>query len=230
MTEEIARRTFMGAVGAATVAAGTPIGAAATEMAAAPSKRMRVVGISCSPRKGKTTAAALKVCLDAVKEANPAIETELVELAGMNIGVYDPAAAAERQGDFLKLVPLLSDPAVAGIVIGTPVYFSGMSSLCKAFLDHCMVFRQKSFALRNKVAGIIAVGSNRNGGQEVTLEAVRASLFCHEMIIVGNGQPAPRAGGTVVNSGDDISGDEFGLSTVKSLGRRIAEVAALVAR
>ena len=228
MTEKIARRTFVGAVGAAAVA-GTSL-AGAAEKAGAEGKRLRILGISCSPRKGKTTAAALKVCLDAVKEANPAIETELVELAGMNINVYNPAAVEASQGDFPKLTPLLSDAAVAGIVIGTPVYFSGMTSLCKAFLDHCGVFRKDNFALRNKVAGVVAVGAVRNGGQELAIEGVKAALFCQEMIVVGDGRPTAHTGATVLNNGsDDISGDEFGLSTVKSLGRRIAEVASLVA-
>lgn len=228
MTDRIARRTFVGAVGAATVA-GTSL-AGAAERTGAEGKRLRILGISASPRKGKTTAAALKVCLDAVKEANPAIETELIELAGMNINVYNPAAFEASQGDFPKLIPLLSDPAVGGIVIGTPVYFSGMTSLCKAFLDHCGVFRKNDFALRNKVAGVVAVGAVRNGGQELAIEAVKAALFCQEMIVVGDGRPTAHTGATVLNDGSDgISGDEFGLSTLRNLGRRIAEVASLVA-
>jgi hypothetical protein len=33
----------------------------------------------------------------------------------------------------------------------------------------------------------------------------------------------------LLNTGDTISGDEFGLSTAKNLGRRVAEVALRVA-
>ena len=46
--------------------------------------------------------------------------------------------------DFPTLVPKLADPKVAGIIVGTPVYFCNMSGLCKAFLDRCMVFRRTS--------------------------------------------------------------------------------------
>ena len=45
------------------------------------------------------------------------------------------------------------------------------------------------------------------------------------MIIVGDGRPSAHQGATLVNTKDDISGDEFGLGTAKDLGRRVAEVA-----
>jgi hypothetical protein len=46
------------------------------------------------------------------------------------------------------------------------------------------------------------------------------------MLVVGDGRPTCHTGATVWNSGnDDISQDEFGVSTVKNLARRIAEVA-----
>ncbi|MBM4019451.1 MAG: flavodoxin family protein [Planctomycetes bacterium] len=190
---------------------------------AAPTKPVRILGISASPRKGKTTAAALKVALDAAQAAGPAVEVELVELAGMNIPVFDPAAPGSA--DFDKLAAKLTAPGVAGVIVGTPVYFSGMSSLCKAFLDQCMAFRKNNFALRNKVAGVVAVGGVRNGGQELAIESVQAALFCQEMVIVGDGRPTAHTGATLLNTGDDISADEFGLSTARNLGRRVAEVA-----
>jgi multimeric flavodoxin WrbA len=105
------------------------------------------------------------------------------------------------------------------------VYFSGMSSLCKAFLDQCMACRKNNFALANKVAGVLAVGGVRNGGQELAIESVQAALLCQEMILVGDGRPTAHTGATLLNTGDDIGGDEFGLSTAKNLGRRVAEVA-----
>jgi hypothetical protein len=46
------------------------------------------------------------------------------------------------------------------------------------------------------------------------------------MIVVGNGKPGPRLGGTVWSGADGgATGDEFGMTTVRSLGRRVAEVA-----
>ena len=220
------RRTFL----ATTLTAGTAASITSTTAAAQEGKTIRIVGVSCSPRKGKTTAAGLRVCLDAAKAVNPAIATELIELAGSNLGIFDPADPKATQGGFANLIPVLSHPDVAAIVIGTPVYFGNMTSLCKAFLDHCMAFRQQSFALSGKVGGIVAVGAGRNGGQELTIQTVHAALLCQEMIIVGDGRPTGHFGATLINTNDDISQDEFGISTAKNLGRRIAEVALKLAQ
>jgi multimeric flavodoxin WrbA len=187
-------------------------------------QKVKIVAVSCSPRPGKTTAAALKVALEAAAKAGTNVETELIELAGLNIPVFDPAAA-DAPSDFAKIAAKLSDPAVGGIIVGTPVYFSNMSSLCKAFLDHCMAFRKAKFALSGKVAGVLAVGGVRNGGQELAIAGVQAALMCQEMIVVGDGKPTAHTGATLVNTNDDISGDQFGLSTAQNLGRRVAEVA-----
>jgi multimeric flavodoxin WrbA len=101
-----------------------------------------------------------------------------------------------------------------------------MSSLCRAFLERCIVLYQPKFALRNKVAGVVAVGGTRNGGQEVTIQSVQISLFCQEMIVVGNEHPSSRLGGTVWSGAPGgVLKDEFGLATAQGLGRRVAEVA-----
>ncbi|MGB3195035.1 MAG: NAD(P)H-dependent oxidoreductase, partial [Phycisphaerae bacterium] len=90
MREDLTRRGFLGAAGAAIVAGMAAEALAAEE--APEAKAFKILGVSCSPRPGKTTAAALKVCLEAAEAAGPKVETELVELAGLNIPVFDPAA------------------------------------------------------------------------------------------------------------------------------------------
>jgi len=225
MGSAVVRRGFLGAAGAA--ALGAAAHAAAAE-GPAPAKGVKILGVACSPRKGKTTAASVQAVLDAAKAVNPAIEVELIELADLNIngavaaGVPLPAG---QEDDFLKLVPKLTDPKVGGIIVGSPVYFGSMSSLCKAFLDRWVVFRKSGFPLSGKVAGVVAVGGNRNGGQELTIQCIQAALMCHEMLLVGDGRPTAHRGATLWNNKDDISGDEFGLGTAKNLGRRVAEVA-----
>jgi len=221
------RRKFL----ATTLAAGTAVSAASTTTIAQDRKAVKIVGVSCSPRTGKTTAAALSICLEAAKAIGSGVTTELIELAGRNIGVFDPANPKATQGGFADLIPILSDANVGGIIVGTPVYFGNMTSLCKAFLDHCMAFRQQKFALGGKVAGIVAVGAVRNGGQELAIQSVHAALLCQEMVIIGDGRPTAHFGATLVNDGkDSIASDEFGISTAKNLGRRIAEVALKLAR
>ena len=124
------------------------------------------------------------------------------------------------------LVPKLSDPQVGGIIIGTPVYFANMSYLCKAFLDRCNVFRKNKFALANKIAGVAAVGGCRNGGQELTIRSVQAALMSQQMIVVGDAPPTAHFGATVCSGGlEDVTQDEFGMTTARNLGKRVAEMA-----
>ena len=222
----VTRRGFVAGSAAAIAAAAGPAGASD---AVASNDKVKIVAISCSPRKGKSTATALQVCLDAAREVSPRIETELIELAGLringNVAAGVPLEPGERD-DFPSLVPRLKDPKVRGIIIGTPVYFGNMSSLCKAFLDRCIVLYQPDYAWSNKVAGVVAVGGTRNGGQEATIQSVQMSLFCQEMIVVGNTRPSSRLGGIVWSGVEGgVLKDEFGMTTTKALGRHVAAVA-----
>ncbi len=220
------RREFL----ATSLAVTGTTGSAASAAVAQDKKMIKILGISCSPRKGKTTAAALTICLEAA-QAVPGVTTELIELAGRNIGVYDPANAKAAQSGFADLIPVLSDPNVGGIIVGTPIYMGNMTSLCKAFLDHCIVFRQQKFALGGKVGGVVAVGAGRNGGLELALRSVQASLLCQEMIVVGDGQPTSHFGAALMNDGkDSIANDTTGIATAQNLGRHVAEVALKLTR
>jgi len=229
MRSEVTRRKFLGTAGTMVAGGATVSAAAAEPVAAERAKPIKLVGICCSPRQGKTTATSLAVCLEAAKEVDEKIDSELIELAGMKIDGSVAAGvplAPGQQDDFPDLVPKLSDPRVAGIIIGTPVYFGNMTALCKAFLDRCIVFRKNNFALASKVAGVLAVGGARNGGQELTIQSVQAALICQEMILVGDGRPTGHFGATVWNSGKgEVTDDEFGMATTRNLGRRVAEVA-----
>jgi len=224
--KDITRRDFVrNSVVASAATATAAASAAGEEPGAASGGPIRIVALSCSPRKGKSTAAALGVCLQAARQVSDRIETELIELADYRINAGLAAGVAGDQDDFPKLIPRLTDPTVRGIIVGTPVYFAGMSSLCRAFLDRAIVLWQ-DFALSNKVAGVLACGGTRNGGQEVTIQVVQTSLFCHEMILVGNGRPGPRMGATLWSGAEGgVLKDEFGMTTAKALGRRVAEVA-----
>ncbi len=196
---------------------------------------MKIVGISCSPRKGKSTFYALETCLQATKEADPKIETTLIELSGMKIsgciacGKCTKVLECSQEDDFPKMIPILSDPELAGLVVATPVYFGSMTSQCKALLDRCVMFRRNGFLLRNKVGGVIAVGGARNGGQELAIQAVQAAMLVQDMVVVSEGQPTSHYGATLWSGHPDgIEKDTFGLETARSLGRRVAEVTAKI--
>ena len=221
MKDNINRRNFIAAAGAAALASTSAFAAEAGSNAA-----LKILGVSCSPRKGMTTAKAVQAALDAAKSVNPAIVTELVDLGGLNIGGYSPSPMKD---DFASILPKLQDPSLAGLIIGSPSYFRSMSSLCKAFIERCAALREPKMLLANKPVGVVAVGQFRNGGQELTIEQIQAAMLCFGMIVVGGNPPAFQ-GGTVVPTKDEIKADELGLTTLKQLGIHVAEVALRLAR
>ncbi len=223
MSESLDRRRFIETAGV--IAAGAFAGATAAQAAEGPAPaaaKLKIVAFSGSHRKGKTTAAALKIALDSAKAVSAEIETELVELIDYKLDFVIPGSPTKD--DFEKLSPMLTDPALGGIILGSPVYFSNMSSMMKVFIEHWGPFK-RSFALSNKVAGVLAVAGARNGGQENVLQSMMATLLGMEMIVVGDGRPTAHSGGTLQNTKDDIGGDEVGVATAKGLGKRVAEVA-----
>lgn len=212
-----------------TLAAGTAVSISSTTANAGDRNSVKILGISCSPRRGKTTATAVKVALDAAKKVDSRIDVELIDLGGPEIlgfsGGSEPAGSGKTTDDFDRILPKLKEPNVGGWIIGSPVYFRSMSALCKAFLERCAVLRKPRLFLADTAAGVLAVGAYRNGGQELVIEQVQSVLLCHEMMIVG-GKPGAHQGATLWNAyNDDITKDEFGMDTARKLGIRVAEAA-----
>ena len=219
------RRKFM----TKTLAAGAAVSISSATANAGDRKSVKIIGISCSPRKGKTTATAVQAALDAAKKVDGRIEVELIDLGGLEIsgwsGGAKPNEAQQIMDDFDLILPKLRDPDVGGWIIGSPVYFRSMSALCKAFLERCYILRSPKLLLADKPIGVLTVGAFRNGGQELVIEQVQTTLLCHEMMIVG-GKPKAHQGATLWNAyNDDITKDEFGMDTARKLGIRVAEAA-----
>lgn len=193
---------------------------------------MKILGICCSPRKGQTTFRAMEICLEAARAQDSTMTTQVIELAGLDIrpcqacGKCKTRLECSIEDDFASLIPPLADSDVAGMIIGTPVYFGTMTAQCKAFIDRCVMFRRNGWLFRNRVGAVLAVGGVRNGGQELTIQAVQAALLCHDMVCVSDGQPTAHFGATVFSGIEGgVEQDDFGLQTARHLGRRVAEVA-----
>ncbi len=187
--------------------------------------KVRVIGISCSPRKGMTTATGVQVALDAAKEVDSRVKAELIDLGGMTFSGWNSMGKFEED-DFDRFVlPKLRDPVPDGLIIGSPVYFRNISSLCMAFLERLAVLRKPKLLLADTPVGALSVGAYRNGGQELVIQQIQAAMLCHEVMIVG-GKPGAHQGATLLNAyKDDIMKDEFGIKTAKQLGIRVAEAA-----
>ncbi|MCL4181094.1 MAG: flavodoxin family protein [Verrucomicrobia bacterium] len=218
MKQNVTRRNFIATAGAAALAASTTSALAAE---AAKGKTLTIIGVSCSPRRGMTTSRAVQAALDAAKAVDPRIETELIDLGGLNIAPWSPTPPAD---DMAPLLPKFQDPALGGLIIGSPSYFRSLSGLAKCFLERLAPLREPKMVLAEKPFGVVAVGAFRNGGQELTIEQIQTILLCFGMIPVGGHGPAFQ-GATLLSANDSIAQDDLGLKTAAQLGKHVGEVA-----
>ena len=197
---------------------------------------MKIIGVSASARKNKSTHFLLEQCLNESRRTaetlGKSIDVELINLAPLKFngciacGKCKKGVLCSQEDDFQPLISKLADPEVVGIIVATPVYMGCMSAQAKAFIDRTVLFRRNVFMFKNKLGGVIAVGGSRNGGQELTIQAVHAAMMIHDMIIVGDGD---HFGGAAWGSHPDgYESDEIGISTAKNLGKRMSEVACMM--
>lgn len=226
MSDHITRRRFLGATGAA---GGLMLSGAEAARGKPEDGTTKILAINCSRRSGMNTALALENSLKAAEAVAPGtIETELIELAEKQLHAEVAAGVELPEGavyDFRPIAKKLGDPNVAAIIIGTPVYFSAMSSPCKNFIERLGVFRKQDYALSGVVAGVMAVGGARNGGQETAITSVQAALFCQEMIVVGAGRNTSRFGACIWSGAEEGVEEATNRAAADDLGRRVAEVA-----
>lgn len=218
MKENVTRRNFLATAGVAALAA-TSTTALAAE--ADGGKMLKILGVSCSPRKGMTTAKAVQAALDAAKAVDPRIQTELIDLGGLNIAPWSPKPAEDDMKDIL---PKFRDQALGGVIVGSPSYFRSLSGLAKCFLERLAPLREPKMVLADKPFGVVAVGAFRNGGQEMTIEQIQAILLCYGMISIGGHAPAFQ-GATLLSANDSVEQDELGLKTAAQLGKHVGEAA-----
>jgi multimeric flavodoxin WrbA len=199
---------------------------------------MKIVGISASPRKEQSTHFLLDQCFQEIQNVsallNTQIQTEIISLADKQIngciacGKCKKGVLCSQQDDFQELIPILADSELKGIVLATPVYMGSMSSQAKAFLDRSVLFRRNGFLFKNILGSVLTVGGSRNGGQELTIQAVHAAMLIHDMILVGDGNHF--GGAAWSNHPDGYQGDDTGIETARQTGKRLAEVLGLMNR
>ena len=188
--------------------------------------KRKIIGINGSHRAGKTCAQALNIVLEAIKSADPALETELVELASLKIGM--PVVGGTQEPDDIDpLFAKILNPGCVGLVIASPVYFGLPSARLVAMIDRMSPLRS-AWALKNKIVGLVAVAGARNGGQETVIQGMMKALVAQQMILAVDGAPSSHWGATLWNQKDSIMEDEYGIGTAKNLGTRVAELAKLV--
>ncbi|MBF0260159.1 MAG: flavodoxin family protein [Desulfamplus sp.] len=148
---------------------------------------MKVLAFNGSPRKKGNTAGSLNTVIAELEKEG--IETEMIHVGKENIrGCVACFTCAKKQNERCAFE---DDPlnewiqkmkAADGILIGSPVYFSGVSGTMKCFLDRAFfVISVNNGLLRHKVGA--AVAAVRRSGGVPTIDSLNHYLLYSEMMI-----------------------------------------------
>lgn len=177
---------------------------------------MKVLLINGSPNKEGCTYTALSE-VAATLQAN-GIETEMLYLG------KKPVAGCIACGNCFKTGHCFREDAVQeiqkrldefdGLVIGSPVYYSGPTGQLISFLNRLF------YATESRMAGKVgaAVVSCRRGGASATFEQLNQYFTISNMPIVSSQYWNSVHGFTP----DDVLRDKEGLQTMRTLGRNMA--------
>ncbi len=176
--------------------------------------KVKIIGVSGSPRKGNTDT-AVQIALEAAKEISPDIETELVSLATLKINPCEGCYSCygfKKGADWEHICFVHRDDVAMvyrklvdadGIIIGSPSYAFDISAKLKALFERGAPFchyagSRLSGALSHKVVGGIVVAFERRGGQESALSTIhRFAMAIGSSFVVGSrpfpSDPPPQA-------------------------------------
>jgi multimeric flavodoxin WrbA len=186
---------------------------------------MKVLAINGSPRKKGNT----QLMLDAAKEEleKGGIQVEDVSLADFDVR---PCNGCEKCSKKLWECPIKDDALTLlkrmassdGLLIGSPVYWGGVTAQLKALFDRSTIAYQ-AHAMNGKVGGAVCVGGGAHGGQELTVMQMATYFSMSEMIAAGSegGLPGAMALG---NAKGDVIEDAEGLKSARYVGKRMAEL------
>ena len=213
-------------------------------------EKVKILGISGTHRKNKTTDRMLMECLDSAKMLGPWVETEFVRVMDYNIkpciGCFACYTRLDPSGDFYYCsvkddMPILLKKLLwaDGIITASPVYWGGMTGRLKTFIDRTVGFCHGAStkyrgAMGEKVAGAITISWDVHGGLEATIDDIHHWYLAEDMIVVGAGHHHPHGayfGGMVGkqphSDEEGFKHDTFGMRSVRGLGKRVAEMALL---
>ncbi len=159
---------------------------------------MRILAINGSHRPGKGTATLLQAVLDAAKEEGA--DVELIELSQLNIGFCVGCNTCMGKpycpidDDMHEVVSKMLE--ADGIVLGSPDYFSNVSSRMKAFMERTRPLHMIENALKGKIGGAVVTAGLPDCGAEKTLAELNHFFAIQEVTTVN-----PRPAGPVAGNG-----------------------------
>lgn len=183
---------------------------------------MKVIAFNGSGRRNGNTAMLIRRVFKALEEEG--IETELVQLAGKHIHGCRACRTCYKTKNQRCIIEddqvntyVKKMKKADGIILGSPTYFSMMSSEMKALIDRTGYVSRANGHLFKRKVGAAVVAVRRAGGMP-TFDAINHFFLINEMIVPGSSY-------WNIGLGDkkgDVAKDEEGLKTMETLGKNMA--------
>ena len=194
-------------------------------------KKIKLFGISASPKKGATDYIVREALKYAIEKYD--VETAYFSAMGkkMNFCIHCDYCIREKNGcvhkdDMQEVYDKLK--WADAIIIGTPVYQGMVSGQAKVIMDRCRaIAAQDLHFILNKPGAAFAVGGDRIGGQEPSIQAILNFYIINEAIPVGGGSFGANLGGTFWSKDKGADGakeDEEGLKSMHKTMNRLMKL------
>lgn len=183
---------------------------------------MKVIGFNCSPRKEGNTELLIREVFKTLEKNE--IKTELIQVGGKKVSGCIACMKCRKAADGKchqenKLINQCIRKMVKAdaIIIGSPTYFSDISTEAKALIDVAgYALRGAGNPLRRKIgAAVVAV---RRAGSIHAFDSINHFFLINEMIIPGSSYWNVGFG---MGKGD-VTKDEEGMKTMRVLGENMA--------
>jgi multimeric flavodoxin WrbA len=183
---------------------------------------MNVLGINGSPHPNGNTAYALRYALEIVEREG--IHTTYITLADKDIAPCDGCFAC-RSGECVHDDDMTAIHEALlrcdGLILASPVYMGLITGQMKVMMDRTVRCRADGrFELSGKVGAGIACGGFRNGGQELTLQAMHTYFLQQDIYAIADGPRYSHSGAAIVGN---AANDPIGLQTVENMALRIVQ-------
>ncbi|AET69941.1 multimeric flavodoxin WrbA [Desulfosporosinus orientis DSM 765] len=186
---------------------------------------MKVVAFNGSPRVNGNTKQSLEIVLNELKKEG--IETEIVQLGGRKVfGCLACGKCREtkdnrciRKDDEMNTFIQKIEEA-DGIIIGSPTYFSNVSTEVKALIDRCGYVAKSNGGtlLKGKVGASVVAA--RRAGSTFTYSAINFFFGIAEMIICSSNYWNL----TLSREPGEVQNDAEGIQTFQTLGKNMAQL------
>ncbi len=183
---------------------------------------MKVIAFNGSPREDGNTSILINRVLDELQKEG--IETELYSLAGKKIhGCIACYKCFKNKDQRCSVKDDVINECIEkmleaeGVLLGSPTYFSDVSTEMKALIDRCgFVAKANQDMFKRKVgAAVVAV---RRAGSVHVFDSMNHFFFISQMVVPGSNYWNLGIG---LNKGD-VENDKEGLVTMRVLGENMA--------